>query len=106
MSINRLEQLKKMLEESPKDSFLLFAMAKEFENSERPLEALSLYKKLIQTDPDYVGTYYHIGKLCEMLSKDGEAISYYEQGLKVAQKIKDDHSYRELSAAKYNLEIQ
>jgi len=53
------------LEASPDDSFLLFAIAKEHEKAGATDEALEYYLKLTATDPDYVGTYYHLGKLYE-----------------------------------------
>jgi tetratricopeptide (TPR) repeat protein len=62
---DRLELLKSMLEKSPKDSFLLFAIAKEYEGLGENKAALDFFLNLKESQPDYVGLYYHLGKLYE-----------------------------------------
>ncbi len=105
MSINRLDQLLKLRKESPKESFLLFALAKEYENREDWEQAKKYYHQLIEQDPKYVGCYYHLGKVYELLGDEEKALSCYTSGLKVAVEENDMHSHRELAAAKLNLEI-
>ena len=65
MSSQRLKQLQGFLENSPNDSFLLFAIAKEYEGLGQDEQALEHYLLLTQTDPGYIGTYYHLAKLYE-----------------------------------------
>ena len=52
MNQQRLEQLQNLLEGSPNDSFLLYAIAKEYEGLERVAEALQKYQELIELHPD------------------------------------------------------
>lgn len=100
----RLPYLLQLLESSPTDSFVLFAIAKEYENAADPAQALSYYKKLHDTDPAYVGLYYHLGKLYEQQQDAGNAISTYKQGIEVARKVSDFHALSELQGALLNLE--
>lgn len=100
MSTNRLQQLLSFLEKTPKDSFLLFAIAKEFEGSGRLDEALNYYLKLLRLDSDYVGTYYHLGKLYERMEDYEKAFSTYKDGIEIAKKIGDRHAHGELAEAK------
>ena len=44
--MTRLEQLQQFLQNSPNDSFILFAIAKEYEGAGKLNEALNYYKKL------------------------------------------------------------
>lgn len=100
----RLEQLQYMLEASPNEPFLIFAIAKEFEKLEDFEAALQHYTQLTTDHPDYVGTYYHLGKLYEILGKAELAIETYEKGMEVAHKVNDKHAHGELSTAKWELE--
>ena len=62
-------------------------------------EALNYFTKLKGLHPDYVGTYYHLGKTLEQLDRKEEAISIYQTGMQVAQKQKDFHARSELQRA-------
>ena len=100
---NRLDKLLQMQRDLPEDSFLLFALAKEYEKLKKMDEAMSYYLKLQSKDPDYVGTYYHLGKLYEHFEKAQEAFQTYSQGMKIAKKQGDQHSMNELAGARLNL---
>jgi tetratricopeptide (TPR) repeat protein len=95
--------LENMLVDSPSDSFLLFAIAKEHEKSQNTSEALKIYSKLKEIDPDYVGLYYHFGKLLEKETQIEQAIVIYNEGIFIAKKINNQHAWSELAAAKMNL---
>ena len=106
MAMDRLARLKQLLDESPTDDFLLFAIAKEYEAGGDLLAARSHYKQLLRANPEYVGAYYHLGKLHESMENHSEALDQYKRGMTVARQVEDEHSYRELSAAKFNLELE
>ncbi|TVQ47629.1 MAG: tetratricopeptide repeat protein [Saprospirales bacterium] len=94
--MDRLEQLENLLKESPNDPFILYAIAKELENKGQLQTAMKKYDQLMEKHPDYVGTYYHYGGVLEKLNKRENAIQIYRAGLLVAQKLQDNHAYREL----------
>lgn len=95
----RLEQLKTFLAESPTDSFLKYAIASEYLKLGEKQTALQAFRDLIEEDPDYVGTYYHLGKLLVDLSQAEEAIAVYQAGMLVAQRKRNMHAFGELKAA-------
>ena len=64
----RLDFLLGILKETPTDSFVIFAIAKEYENIGNQNEAIQYYHNLYQIDPDYVGLYFHWGKLHEEMN--------------------------------------
>jgi len=101
----RLDLLLSILKETPTDSFVIFAIAKEYENLGNQNEAIQYYQKLYQLDPNYVGLYFHWGKLHEEINDSGKAIEIYSMGIEVASLQKDGHAERELRAAKYNCEL-
>ena len=101
--MTRLEQLQKYLADQPNDAFLLFAIAKEYEGLGDKQQALHHYLTLRETTPQYVGLYYHLGKLYEKLVLTEEALETYKTGMVVAKKEKDMHAYSELVGAKMNV---
>jgi len=101
---SRLEQLQDFLSNSPGDSFILFAIAKEHEKLGNIDSALAHYLQIETNDPDYVGLYYHLGKLYEIQNDFSTAILTYKKGMAVAKKINDQHALSELAGAKLNLE--
>ncbi len=96
---DRLQQLTDFLTENPNDPFLNYALATEYLKLGRTEEALRYYEGLVDKHPDYVGTYYHLGKLHETLGRKDEAIAVYEKGMHRAQAKRDMHALSELQAA-------
>ena len=97
--MSRLQQLKTYLDESPDDAFLLFALAKEYESVPDTPEALNYYIRLETVHPNYVGMYYHLGKLYEKIHEPEKAVATYEKGMSVAKRENDRHAYSELQTA-------
>lgn len=101
---NRLQYLQQLLENSPKDSFVLFAVAKEYEGMGDQQQALAFYQRLKDADPAYIGTYYHLGKLLELQNDPSNAILIYKQGIEISKQAGDRHAMSELQGALLNLE--
>lgn len=105
MSTDRLNKLLQFIKESPNDSFLIFAIAKEYEKQGQREQAQSRYLELYKKDPDYVGLYYHLAKFYEQGDKNIQALKIYEEGIILAKSLGDFHALSELNNAKMNLEI-
>ena len=97
--MNRIQKLKDFLIDSPNDNFLRHALALEYIKLGDDLSAEKLFEEILNENPDYIGSYYHISKLLERIGKTDDAIQYYEKGMEVAKKLKDNHSFNELQAA-------
>ena len=102
--MDKINLLKSYLKETPNDPFLHFALAKEYENVGELETAIEKYEYLIQTHTDYVGTYYHAGKIYEKVLNFDRAKECYDLGLEQAYKVGDRHSASELEEAKSMLE--
>jgi tetratricopeptide (TPR) repeat protein len=94
----RLEQLLSMLENSPNEAFILFAIAKDYEKYDLDQDAFKYYLQLIDIHPDYIGTYYHLGKLYEKNKQPDLALEIYQRGMELS-KNSDRHAYAELAAS-------
>ncbi|KXK40039.1 MAG: tetratricopeptide repeat protein [Saprospiraceae bacterium] len=106
MNTDRLNTLLSMYNEDPEDSFVRFALAKEYEKLGDINKALQHYVELKSVDPDYVGLYYHLAKVYEEMEEYEKALQIYEEGIKVAARQKDFHAVSELNNAKVNLELE
>jgi len=98
--MNRLEQLLNFLAGNPGDSFITFALAKEYEKLGESDQALARYLDIETQDPDYVGLYYHLGKLYETKGEPDKALLTYDKGMAVAKKAGDQHAFNELAGAR------
>ena len=105
MKKNRIDTLIKFLEEDPEDSFIKFALAKEYEKMGTLKKALDTYLELRKMDRKYVGLYYHLAALQVELSQPDEALKTYDEGIEIAKKAADFHALSELHTAKLNLDI-
>ncbi|HEU4552982.1 MAG TPA: hypothetical protein VFS25_09110 [Chitinophaga sp.] len=97
--MDRISKLKAFLESSPDDSFLKHALALEYIKLEDDAAARALFEELLQHEPSYVGSYYHLGKLLERAGEQELAAATYEKGMAMAREAKDKHAYNELQAA-------
>jgi tetratricopeptide (TPR) repeat protein len=102
--MSRIEKILEFINNGGEDSFLQHALALEYIKIEKYQEALVQFVSLLGREPDYVGSYYHLGKLYEKLGRLPEAIQTYEKGMAVAKQQSDKHSYNELMMAKEELE--
>lgn len=101
MQSTRLIKLLEFLESDPNDPFVLYALATEYNSSNDTEKALEYYLKLINDHPDYVGTYYHLGKLYQKLEQTDAALQIYQKGMLAARTKRDMHAFSELQGA-YN----
>ena len=98
MQISRLEKLLEFIENEPEDPFLKYALATEYLRLGETDKALKYYEDLVNNHPNYIGTYYHLGKLYEALERKQDAIDTYETGMKVTREQRDNHAFAELQA--------
>jgi tetratricopeptide (TPR) repeat protein len=96
---SRIEKLKSFIAENPADPFLHYALASEWLKVGELQLAREKFEGLVKDFPEYVGTYYHLGKLHEQLGNSTQAIATYEAGLRIAQKIGDLHTFNEIRSA-------
>jgi len=97
--MDRIEKLNEFLQSNPADSFVRHALALEYVKLGDDLAARKLFEELLEKDPAYVGSYYHLAKLLERNNATEEAIRWYEKGMEQAKKMKDEHAWQELRGA-------
>ena len=97
--MGKIEKLKQFLNDNPEDSFLKHALALEYVKAGNDGEAEKLFTEILENRQDYLGSYYHLGKLLERKNEEQQAIAVYEKGMQVAKAAGDNHAYSELKSA-------
>lgn len=96
---DRIDKIKSMLEAQPLDLFLNHALALEYIKAGEDAAAKACFELNLQTDQNYVGTYYHLGKLLERMQETQAALAIYEKGMQIAGALGDQHAKSELRGA-------
>ncbi|MDO6435344.1 hypothetical protein Q4E93_32310 [Flavitalea sp. BT771] len=97
--MDRIEKLKAFLQKDPHDAFVKHALALEYVKREDDVLARRLWEEVLERDPAYVGSYYHLGKLLERTGEKELAIHWYRQGMTAARAAGEVRAYNELQAA-------
>lgn len=85
-----------MLDENPEDPFIIYALAREYEQKLATMQALLMYEHLVTAFPQYIATYYHYAKLLYQAGNRNEAVKLLERGIEWGAKEKDMHAVGEM----------
>ncbi|MFQ5568802.1 MAG: tetratricopeptide repeat protein [Rhodothermales bacterium] len=99
MNPDRLTRLLEFYEQDPDDAFTQFAIAREYVKRSEPERALSFFETLVEGQPAYTGTYYHLGKLYEQLGRRDDAVATYRKGIEVSRERRQLKDLSELQDA-------
>lgn len=97
--MDRIERLKEFLKTNPNDSFVQHALALEYIKTGDDTAARQLFEAVLQRDENYVGSYYHLGKLLERSGDRQGAMAVYEKGMTKAKVAEERQAYNELQSA-------
>ncbi len=96
--MNRIEKLKEFLQQNEADDFIQHALALEYIKIDDDAAAEKLFVEILERNPAYIGSYYHLAKLYERTGNDEAAIKTYETGMAMSKET-DKHSFNELRSA-------
>ena len=97
--MEHIEKLREFLKSNPTDSFLQHALALEYSKIGDDSTARELFEKILEREPSYIGSYYHLAKLLERMGDNDAAIQWYEKGMAAAKDANDLHALGELRSA-------
>lgn len=101
----KIKKLAGYIKANPDDSFSKFALALEFLKIDEIRRARRLFESIYQNDPDYVGVYYHLGKLYASVEEADKARTTFQEGIEKARSAGDQHAASELQTALLELEM-
>lgn len=100
----RKEMIYDLLLKDPNDLFLNYALALEHIATENFLEAEEQFLKTLSISAEYLPCFYQLGQLYEKLGNTEKALSYYKQGVELANKQGNKKALGELNEAIWLLE--
>lgn len=104
--LSKIKQLARQIKNNPGDSFSKFALALEFRKEGEFKKSQILFEDILSNDPEYVGVYYHLGKLYEALDSLNDAKKMYEEGIEVASRQNEGRTEKELKEALLQVETE
>jgi tetratricopeptide (TPR) repeat protein len=102
----KIKTLARNIQADPGDSFSKFALALEFLKKDNLQRAIILFENVYANEPEYLGVYYHLGKLHERLESFEKAKKMYSEGIEIAAKQKEQRTLKELKEALAELNIE
>lgn len=93
-----------MLKEEPDDLFLNYSVAMEYLALNDVEKAIEYFLYTLKLKPDYIPSFYQLGKAFEATSQKEEALSYYRKGLELARLQKNNKAVNEFGEALFMLE--
>jgi tetratricopeptide (TPR) repeat protein len=100
----RADQLRKMLEKTPGDAFLLYGLALEHKKAGEIDDALALLAQTTAADPNYAYAYFQRGQIFESQEKIDDAKAAYRDGVAAATRAGDAHGQSEIQGALESLD--
>ncbi len=103
---SKISQLAKNVQQDPSDTFSKFALALELLKEDQVEKAQLLFEAILKQDPDYLGVYYHLGKLYQRREMYSLAEDMFTKGIQIATKKNESRTKSELSEALVQLQIE
>ena len=92
----RREKIEAMLQAEPRDEFLRYSLACEFDNEERFDESLTLFQGLMADQPPHVASFLRGAQLLVKLDRIAEARAVLRTGIEAARERGEAHAAGEM----------
>jgi tetratricopeptide (TPR) repeat protein len=104
--MDRIATFKSFMEQRPDDPFPVYSIAMEYKNAQSHEEAQQYFDILHDKFSDYLAAYFHAAaNLCALERKD-DAMTFYREGIELADKAGNAQTKDELVAALAELVAQ
>ena len=90
--VTRIESIRKLLESSPDDTFLLYSLGMELLGAEQPAEAIEQFQRVIRQDPGYLAAYLQAGQAMLSTGDSSGAAAMLRRGIALAAEQGDQHA--------------
>jgi len=104
MSVERLEQLKSILEHDPKNTFARYALGMEYSSAGQTDSAIHEFRTLIGVDPNYANAFFMGAQALQHAERIDEAMQWLRDGIACAHRVGNRHAESEMQALLDELE--
>ena len=102
--MSRRAQIEAMLQESPDDTFLKYALAMELKSEQQHEPSLKLFGELMASEPPHVPAFFMAGQQLAGLDRIDEAQAILKQGIEQANQQGNAHASGEMTEFLMSLE--
>lgn len=95
--MSRREKLQHLLQDDPDDPFLHYALANEMLKDGDAADGIAGLRNTIERFPDYVAAYFRVGQALAEGGETQDAREVVTIGIKVANKVGEDHAAAEMN---------
>lgn len=99
-----IPDLQRLLEQDPKDPFLLYGLAQEYAKAGDVGRAVEFYDRCLAADPAYCYAYFHKARAQQQADHGTQAVATVKAGIAAARKAADAHALSELQGLLDELE--
>src|SRR5262245_52296148 len=93
---SRREKIEAMLRVEPGDPFLRYSLACEYDNEDRPDDALELFRGLMSDQPPHVASFFRGAQLLVKLDRIADARTALRDGIEIARQQGEEHAAGEM----------
>jgi tetratricopeptide (TPR) repeat protein len=104
MSSVRLEQLKLILEQDPRNTFARYALGMEYSSSGQTDAALGEFRTLLEVDANYANAFFMGAQALQFAGRKEESIQWLRDGIACAERVGNRHAQSEMQAMLEELE--
>jgi tetratricopeptide (TPR) repeat protein len=98
MSNERMEQLKGILEQDPRNTLARYALGMEYSSAGQTDAALAEFLKLLEVDDNYANAYFMGAQALQHAERNEECMDWLRKGIACAQKVGNRHAQSEMQA--------
>lgn len=104
MAAERLEQLKSVLTQDPRNTFARYALAMEYASAGETDSALREFRAVLEVDASYANAFFMGAQALQHAERIAEAVEWLRDGIACAQRAGNRHAENEMQALLEELE--
>jgi len=104
MSVERLEQLKLILEQYPRNTFARYALGMEYSSTGETDAALREFRTLLEVDANYANAFFMGAQALQQAERIEEAVQWLRDGIACAERVGNRHAQSEMQTMLEELE--
>ena len=97
--MDRVKQLRVLIEENPGEVFPKYGLAVEYKNRKDYEQSIQVFESLLKQHPDYVPAYFQYGMSLVAEGLEQKAMKVFQQGIELAAQKGEKHAQAELESA-------
>lgn len=104
MQLERLNHLKSVLEQDPRNTFARYALGMEYSSAGETDAALQEFRTLLEVDANYANAFFMGAQVLQHADRIEEAVQWLRDGIACAHRVGNRHAESEMQSLLEELE--